>query len=498
MILFLQSAAGKIPAGPLARDQAFRDEIAESTRAHAAAVAELRAAPKSLGAEQLAALRQRVDQRAAALRALEVEYDDEPSNVFVPFNWRCYERFWQGEDVFPDEKAKLEKHFQRKNAGVKTDIERLQQEKRELAEELARLEEQGSPLAAAQSERDLYASDVAKFKQYKESALLPKMHKLQSTVAMLEDKNEEGRNEVAELQVQHESLEKQVASQEMSSDEFDRLTTERSRLTAEKEKLDVDIRDVENQRYDLELANSNMQQKLEEKLKAFNPLAAKTGVFPLRISGSSAKGGEEYIDEIDLLVGQPTLLHPGLDLKNETRTVISSLRRDVEKEQRKAIEEKVERQERYDELCERLHVLKEQEEEVNAKLEVIRESIEEITRLTDEETRAFNEDQLIKERKLQQTEQTGHRQLAEAESRLVELRAHMKHLQTVAGENLEKYKDELCAAVEECVALKARVGESLEEIGVRVGVEFETKGEAADGADESQGDVGKGEEQEEE
>ncbi|CAO1629974.1 unnamed protein product [Parajaminaea phylloscopi] len=467
----LSQSAQLVPPGPLAREDKQREHVAALTRAHAAAVSALHSAPRLTAPAEIESLQARVEEASAELR--EAEHGSEASDsdrAFFPFMWNCYESFWQGDDQFPDEVAKLEQLFEAKNASVKKEVERLTAERRKLEDYLKEMESVESPLARAQSDSDTLRGDLKKFTKYRDDILLPKVSKTKLTIARLMESREESQLELAKLTAQHENLTTQVSSQEMSAEEFDQLCADRAALTAEKDRLEVEIKEHENRRYELELANSNLQQHLEEKLKTFNPLGSRVGLFPLQVAAASGRG-EEYLDEIDLLLGQSTLLHPGVDFKSDLRPKIQSLRREVEVEQRKAIEEKVERQERYDEICERLHGLKEQSEEVSGRLEVLKESIDEIQRLTDEETRAFNDDQLIKERKLHAIEQSGYKQLQNAEAKLLELKAHQKHLAQMAHESLEGYKDELCAAVEECVGLKNRVGESLEVLAARVGVE---------------------------
>lgn len=487
----LSHSAHHVPPGPLSREEKQREHLAALTRAHAAAVTAVHTASRATTSQaEMEALQQRVEDASADLR--EAEHGDEASDAdraFFPFMWKCYERFWQGEDQFPDEISKLEDFFESKNASVKKEVERLEAEKRSLEAELNEMESVDSPLAKAQSDSETLRGDLKKFTKYRDDILVPKVNKTKVTISRLEESREEAQLELDKLRSQHATLSAQVSSQEMTSEEFDRLSSERATLTAEKDRLEAEIKEAENGRYEVELANSNLQQRLEERLKTFNPLGARVGLFPIKVRRSDGAPGDEYLDEIDLLLGQSGLLHPGLDLKVDLRNRIAELRRKVDVEQRRAIEEKVERQERYDEVCERLHALKEQEDEVKGRLDVAKEAIDEIQRLTDDETRGFNEDQLAKERKLHAVQQAGHKQLQAAEARLVELRAHQKHLVQLVQESLEGYKDELCAAVEECVGLKNRVGESVEEVAGRLGVEVVREGEAEaheGGAEEEQ------------
>ena len=431
-----------------------------------------------------------MNEASAELREAEYGPEDgaDHDRWFYPFLWHCYERFWEGDDQYPDEISKLEELFQRRNGSVRSDVERLQLEVDAYKADLQRLQKTRSPLTAVQEENDMIKGDIVKFIKFRDDSILPKIDKLKLTISRLEENRVESTRDMENLRANNKSLSEQVASQEMSSEDFDRLSNERAAMMAEKDRLDADTREIENQRYDLELANANMQQRLEERLKVFNPLGTKVGLFPLKVRRAHGGPGEELLDEIDLTAGQASLLHPGLDLKGDVRSKISDIRRRVDKAQRRAIEEKVERQEKYDEVCERLHQVREQESEVHARLEAIKESIDSITQLTDEETRAANDDQYHQDRKVQQAQQAGHRQLAEAETRLVELRAHQRNGGTLAAASLERYKDELCAAVEECIGLKARVGECMEEIGLKVGVEFEREEEVQGGGEEDEGE----------
>ncbi|CAO1617675.1 unnamed protein product [Sympodiomycopsis kandeliae] len=477
-MVVLSSFAGHVPSGPLDREQAHNAHISSLVSDHSQATSALSSASRSISASEREQLVKRVEEASANLRDAEHAQDDgtDADRWFYPFTWHCYERFWEGEDQFPDEVANLEEIFQKKNASIRAEVERLEKEKKSLEGTLEELTSNDSDLTKAQQTNDTIRGDIGKFTKYRDEVLLPKVSKLKSTISRLEESRVESEADMAKLQSHHDSLSKQVSSQEMSSEEFDRLSSERTTLMGEKDRLENEIKEHENRRYELELATSNMHQRLEEKLKVFNPLGTKVGLFPLSVKRSDGSSGQELLDEIDLALGQSTLLHPGLDLKGDLRQKITSLRKSVEKSQRRAMEEKVERQEKYDEICERLHSIKEEELEIKGRLEVIKDSIEDITRLTDEETKLSNEDQYQKDRKLTSTQQIGFKQLTEIEARLIELKTHQKSLATTIKDSLEKYKDELCAAVEECVALKARVGESIEEIGLKLGIEFDSDG----------------------
>lgn len=490
----LAQLTAQIPSGPLDREQMHNENVARLVRAHAQATNDLNRAPKTMPPEERGQLQQKLNETSAELREAEYGPEDgaDHDRWFYPFLWHCYERFWEGDDQYPDEISKLEELFQRRNSSVRADVERLQLEVDAYKAELEGLQKTRSPLTAVQEENDMIKGDIVKFIKFRDDSILPKIDKLKLTISRLEENRVESTRDLENLRANNKSLSEQVASQEMSSEEFDRLSNERAALMAEKDRLEADTRERENQRYDLELANANMQQRLEERLKVFNPLATKAGLFPLKVRRSDGGPGEELLDEIDLTPGQASLLHPGLDLKGDVRSKIAEIRRRVDKAQRRAIEEKVERQEKYDELCERLHQVREQESEVRARLEAVKEAIDSITQLMEEETRAANNDQSHQDRKVEQAQQAGRRQLAEAEKRLVDLRAHRENVGTLAAASLERYKDELCAAVEECVGLKARVGECIEEIGLKVGVEFERDEEVQE---EAQGEeAGEGEE----
>lgn len=481
----LSRFASLVAPGPLEREEAHNETKASWVREHAQAADALKSRAKTMPAHEREEWERRLEQASSELRKADpgLEEGADTEAWFYPFLWHCFERFWEGEDAYPDEIARLEERFKKKDDKLRSEVEQLEREREKLEVEYSDLTSRDSPLVKAQQHYDALESDRGKLIEYHESLVKPKIAKLNTTIERLEEGRREQEARLVQLTSQHKALAEQVSSQEMTSEEFERLSNERNALKADRDKLDKDIDEHEKQRCDLEVQTARLQHNLEEKLKAFNPLGAKVGLFPLSVRRTDGIPGEELLDDIDLSIGQSNLLHPGLDLKSDVKRKINSIRLRTEKALKRAVDERVERREKYDDICDRLHQVENQSKEVTSQLEVIRRNIEELNITIDEETKDSNEAQRHKDLQISKIQQTGHKQLIEVESRLLELKAHKRHLITLINEALEKYKDELCAAVEECVGMKSRVGECIEEIGFKFGVEFQDDEEGLEGAE---------------
>lgn len=54
--------------------------------------------------------------------------------LFYPFLWKSYEKFWDGQDTYPEETAELDDIFARRNASVTKEVEEMEDEQARLME----------------------------------------------------------------------------------------------------------------------------------------------------------------------------------------------------------------------------------------------------------------------------------------------------------------------------------------------------------------------------
>lgn len=161
--------------------------------------------------------------------------------------------------------------------------------------------------------------------------------------------------EIVKQQAKSEALQKQVNAQEISPDEFERMSTERDTLERQRLEVEALIAEEKNKGWNLELSLNQRQDALEKDVKAFNLLGAEVGLFPMTINPD---GMETELLELEIVHSNiETMLPKGVDMKKLIKPTILELKRKAVEEYQEISDRKEKDQAEFDELADQSAIL---------------------------------------------------------------------------------------------------------------------------------------------
>lgn len=392
------------------------------------------------------------------------EEESELHALFFPYLWRCYDRFWDNQDAYPEEMAELERSFAAKNEQIHTSVAELEKQKQAVDEELHSFTSKESPLQRERREYDVIRGDIAKFTKYHDEVLQPKLDKSRRTIQRLQEALREHHEELHAKQEERARRQKLVDAQHVSADEFERMTAERERVAHELEQLAQQNRQAVEHCWKVELELAKRQAEVEQHFQTLNPIARSVHLLPLRLPG----GGE--LEELALAPTNPeTLLPRGLDMRKGVRARIEVLRTVEMDKYRTLSDSRAALQETLDELLEGLEQVRRQVRGAETRLETLKGQIDEMNRLENEEADAAAAESTCQEGVISSMEHSSLMALQQADARLAALKIQLQEgIDTTEAERAMMH-EEMCSALHTLLDLKVRVAEGLDAVGHAVG-----------------------------
>ena len=388
--------------------------------------------------------------------------ENELHALFFPYLWRCYEKFWENQDTYPEELEELARSFESKNAALAASVESLAAEKTEIDAELTALTDKPSPLQREQHENHVLQGDVAKFLKYHHEVLVPKLDKSRRTIQRLHAALEEHTAELHEKQAERERRQRLVDAQDVSTEEFERMMSEREWLARQLDELAVQNREAIEQCWKIELALSKCQADVEKRLKAFHISERRIHLLPL-----SLPNGVE-LTELELVPAHPsTMLAPGVSMQ-AVRAKIEKLRASETQKFRALSDERVALQESLDEVLEQLDRVCRDARTLETRLESLREQIDEVGRISSHEEADSAAEYMRQENLVSSMDHTSSIALQQADTRVKALHLQLQEaLESTADERAAMH-EEMCRALHTLLDLKVRVSEGLEAVATAV------------------------------
>ncbi|EPQ32435.1 uncharacterized protein PFL1_00631 [Pseudozyma flocculosa PF-1] len=392
-----------------------------------------------------------------------VDEDEDLQSLFFPYLWKCYDRFWENQDTYPEEFEELESCFERKNAAIEQELKQLQEEHEKLSAELAQYTGSATPLATEQRENEMLVGDVTKFKRYHDDVLVPKLERTKKANERLLDEIRETEVEIQTRRHEGQELQRQVDAQEMSAEEYERMATERDRLHKQLQDLaDLNKKSTEDW-YRLQLSFTNKQHAVEKRIRDFNPLAIKIKLFPLELASG------RVLHELELSPGNPsTMLLPGIDVKGMLRPRVEVLRSHAASQYRDASNKRLHQQEKLEEINERVNTSKLELVEEETKLRTLREQADEAAKTSAMVTEQNANDQQRTELSINQADSSSRTVLNQAESRLGDLRLKADQLEEEVERKRSRMDDEMLTFVVLLSKMKGDVANQLREVQAQV------------------------------
>ena len=307
-----------------------------------------------------------------------VDEDDDSHSLFFPYLWKCYDRFWENQDTYPEEFEELEAKFEQKNIAIEKEVRELQEEHDKLESELSAYVGHDTPLQAEEKENDMLKRDVSKFKIYHDDVLVPKLDRTRKANERLVEEIKETDWDIESRKQESVELQRQVDAQEMSAEEYERMASERDRLQKQLIQLGELNKKATEDWWRLQLNFTKKQADVEKRLRDFNPLATKIKLLPFE------NGSGETLYELELMPGNPaTMLAPGVDVKGLLRPKVEVLRSSAAALYREASNRRLLQQEKLEEINEQVNTAKLELVEEETKLRTLREQGDEAARVSD-------------------------------------------------------------------------------------------------------------------
>jgi len=407
----------------------------------------------------------RLGTHAADIGCGPLQREEEDTDLFYRYLWRCYAKFWQGEDTFPEEYDELREIYDEKMEGIRAEEAELEKEVANMDAELAELAAE-SPLAHEQREDEVLQSDKAKFSKYNEEVLVPRLEKNAVTVERLKQSLVEAEDTRKKKQKEKDELQVQVDAQEMSAEEFERLSGEREHMHKQIIEVAKQSEVVTRTNWNIEIELQKRQNQVEKLMATFNEIGDKTKFLPLAMRGASSAANADEIQELDklelVLANEDTLLPMGLDIKRDVKPAIQGLRHTTNATFKSVSDAKVALQEEEENLLETLATLQAEVRSEEGQLDALREQIDELTANSGLEMEMLAQDCARKERQLGAVESAGRIALREAELMHDAMVEELENARQAIKENKERLLADVYNALGELDKLQQRVHEGIE------------------------------------
>ncbi|PWZ02775.1 hypothetical protein BCV70DRAFT_197034 [Testicularia cyperi] len=388
-------------------------------------------------------------------------------SLFFPYLWDCYDRFWQNEDTYPEEHAKLGVRFEEKNASIQRELKDLQNEYRKLETELSDYLGRDSPLKIEREENEMLNRDVSKFKLYYDEVLIPKVEKTSKAIERLAKEIQAAEKEIDDKHRRRVELQEQVDAQEMSAEEYERMLAERNRLSRRLENLGEQNKKAAGDGWSLEIAIAKKQADTEDRLSKFNPLARSISLLPFKLQSGNV------IEELELTPSNPTsMLQPGVDVKGSFRRQIEVLRAQEAEKYRQASKKRLTLQEEYEKLQEILSEQGAQLDSGKERCEALAKQASDYEKSSKSVQEQYKSDEGKLEKSTYETETSGSVQLQQAESRLTSLQLTAEHKEDEWEQQRSRMDDDMLNFVVLLSKMKGDVSSQLREIQAAVSLKI--------------------------
>ncbi|KAK0529180.1 kinetochore-associated Ndc80 complex subunit ndc80 [Tilletia horrida] len=396
--------------------------------------------------------------------------DEEDNDLFYRYLWRCYSKFWQGEDTFPEEYDELRAIYDERMEGLRNEETALEKESAKLDVELLELEAE-SPLVHEQREDEILQSDKAKFSKYNEEVLATRLEKLAMTVEKLKQAVVDSVDELAAKEQERRSLQAQVDAQDMSAEEYERLHGERDHIIKQLAEIARQAQIVTKSNWQVEIDVQRRQSAVEALMSVFNEIGDRVKFLPLtmRRSASSRNASnddeEEELDKIELVpANEETLLPKGLDIKRDIKPAIQGLRQATNATFKSVTDAKIALQDEQENLLERLATLQAEIRSEQERLNTLRDQIEELTANSGVEMEMLAQDYARRERQLGAVESAGRVALQEANMTYEAMVDELENARQAIAENKQRQLSDVANALGELDRLQQRVHDGIERI----------------------------------
>ena len=310
-----------------------------------------------------------------------------------------------GED---DEKRLLAPHvdamaaeFQRGNSKYEEEMKILEAEHAALLQQIEEAEKGQPDIAKLEKHFKILEDDKKKFEEYNRS-VEEKVQKYESKVKALTEVIASKEKELTEAERDKVSLQQSVDAQGITIQDIDRMNSERERLLKSVAAASAKLEDTKRRCVEKEMEANHALEELERMVDKYNSLCYQIGLIPT--TAANAKGEEFELhlltnaapnfsssqhgssDSDRLLASQGTGYSPAhllsLDLRSRTKSLLSSLRKEISERRSSAVDADMKNHELLDSIKEAIDDKRSEVEALEHRVRAAEEEFEKTKEVT--------------------------------------------------------------------------------------------------------------------
>lgn len=314
----------------------------------------------------------------------EAGVDVSGDRIIFRFLTGAYHDWLQGGEEEDDETAgqrlvphveSMSEEFERGNEKYVQEMQALETENRSLRDQIEEMEKSAPDMAKLDKHFRILEDDKRKFEDYIQN-VQGKIEKYETRINFLDEEVKKTDMELQAAEEERIGLQASVDRQGITTQDIDRMNTERERLQRSLDDTMVRLEEGNARIMEKEAEASQKLEDLEEIVKAYNTLGYQTSLIPSSavnakgieyelslnvnensFSASQIGGGNRISTEGDRLLADPfTGYHPAhllnLDLRGIIRSNLQNLRKEINERRKNAIDDDMERRNLLDNIKE--------------------------------------------------------------------------------------------------------------------------------------------------
>jgi kinetochore protein NDC80 len=388
-----------------------------------------------------------------------VSDEDDDTCHYFPYLWLCYEQFWESRDEYPEERERLEGIFDQKSKQAREELEQLRRDEEDLRARLEQLQENESPLQIEETEKTVLETDIAKFIEYREEALIPRIKHYDASLEALRKDIEKLEEKLQRFVRERDALQKQVDAQNVSINDFEQMSRQREILAEQLKQIMARLQEHSSTNGHLEIQLSNKQSRVEEELERLSDKCRELSMFPYILPD-----GNRLQDFVIVAGNTSTMLPEGLDLGRGLKGHLQIKREELGGLYKEVTGAKIKEQEEHDVVFEEVEEKREELIRLDVRLKSVKEKTDIVSAAGKEESRLQAELEASNEIAFEQIDQVSRNTLDQAESKLQSAKLQINMVRDRDEELREQLHQEYVAGLETILSLKQLVTEGLKSL----------------------------------
>jgi kinetochore protein NDC80 len=291
--------------------------------------------------------------------------------IIFRFLSNAYHDWLQGGEDEDDEAAErhliphiqaMAAEFEQSNERYIREMEALEEENRELRDQIKELEKNAPDMAKLDKHFRILEDDKQKFEEYNEN-VQAKIDKYNNRIKFLDEEIDKSEKELQNAEEERSKIQTEVDKQGISTQDIDRMNTERERLQKSVDDTLAKLEEIHGRVLDKEMEANQKLEDLEELIKRYNSLGYQNSLIPpsavnaegvnyeLRLNinennfsssqiGSYENRGSSEGDRLlaDTFTGHTPSSLIKLDLRGMVRSNFMALRKEINERRKEALD----------------------------------------------------------------------------------------------------------------------------------------------------------------